>query len=441
MTTMTRKATNFMALLIVLTGLAASTYSDGVKSNFTKTDFGPYLATAKRMRAGDPMYAVNAERIYTTEQYVYPPTPALLFRSIATMPIREACKLWLAINVCLMIGIIGLYCFVERINPLKETALTILFCLTAFEIFPSKLEIFIGNLDLFVLACLIGVTAFSRSKRFVASALMLSLAASIKTWGLFFALYLIYLRKWKEAVLAGIGFGAVNAVIFYFLGFDEFVSFVQTQKLYAVQPKLNSNAIIPMCHLFAGEPQFEHHRVQVLFPGAQTILPIVGDVAALSVFVVSLLVAWRLGKSPRPAQMSLLMSLCIMTILLLTPLCHQYYYVMALPVIWNLIVYSDSVKRVGRVVEDDVAGVLIWGGAFLAALLLLIESPGLMEPNAVKGFGDLAPFGYGTTIIAGLILWICCVVAVYSSKDSQSEALPLESSLLASEDKSLLSAV
>ena len=114
-----------------------------------------------------------------------------------------------------------------------------------------------------------------------------------------------------------------------------------------------------------------------------------------------------------------------MTCLLLNPLCHQYYYVYALPVIWSLIVYADSNKRLGRAIEEDWIGIAMWGGALVAYLLLSVQSPGTMDTSLSY---PMAPLGYGTTIVAGLILWLTTAVALVAGQrtrtveDSQSEA-------------------
>lgn len=114
-----------------------------------------------------------------------------------------------------------------------------------------------------------------------------------------------------------------------------------------------------------------------------------------------------------------------MTGLLLNPICHQYYYVYALPSIWSLIVYSDSRRRTGQKIEDDWIGTIMWSAALVAFLLLAQESPGLIEPIAETGFCTKALFGYGATIIAGLILWSTSALALLERLPGPTKRGPL----------------
>jgi hypothetical protein len=204
--------------------------------------------------------------------------------------------------------------------------------------------------------------------------------------------------------------------MFATLGLDELETFLKIQKAYTYQPKLNSNSIIPMCRLYSGSPQLEHHHPEMLFPGAQTILPIVGIVGCIAVIAAFMAIAWKVMKTGQDRQMPLVMGFCIITGLLLNPVCHQYYYVFAVPVIWNLIVYADPIRRVGRAIEDDWVGFCMWAGALVAFLLLALESPGFMEPDEATGFFMNAPLGYGTTIVAGLLLWLTTAIALVFSQ-------------------------
>ncbi len=273
-----------------------------------------------------------------------------------------------------------------------------------------QMQINIGNIDIQILLCLVAAMLLSRLKRWKEAAVLISLAASIKTWAIGFTLYLVMMRKWKEAIPSqprspwGPQWRCLPCC-----GLDEFEIFAKVQRAYTYQPKLNSNSIIPMCRLYSGIPCLEHHKAQMLFPGAPTILPIIGIIACIAVIVTFMAIAWRMQRSAQARQIPLAMSFCIMTCLLLNPLCHQYYYVYAMPVIWTLVVYADSNKRLGRAIEEDWVGIAMWGAALVAYLLLSVASPGTMDTTISF---PMAPLGYGTTIVAGLILWLTTALAL-----------------------------
>ncbi len=411
-----RRATSILVIVLVMAGLACSAYFEAVRTNWTRVDFAPYLAAVNRMKDKDPLYVYNKENLYTSEQYLYPPLPALVLRPLAGSNLNTLCHAWTAVEIIVLAAAIFLFCFAVRLDPVNDLGTVLLICITAFFNYPTKLQILIGNIDMQILFCLVAVLAASRFKRWNTAALLISLAASIKTWAIVFSLYLIIMRQWKQAALAVSAFLLAGAATFAVLGLDEFCTFAKLQQAYSYQPKLNSNSIIPMCRLYSGSPTLEHHRPPMLFPGADTLLPLVGIIATLAVIAVFMVIAWRIMKAPDSRQTPLVMSFCIITYLLLTPLCHQCYYVLSLPVIWSLIVYSDSKRRLGHSIEDDWVGVTMWAGALVAFMLLLVEAPGLLETNAYPGFAKLAYFGYGQTILAGLALWLTTAVALISGQ-------------------------
>jgi len=402
-----RQATSLFVVILVVVGLAVYSYQQAYQSCMTKIDFGPYIVVANRMRDKDPVYVFNKDRLYTTEQYLYPPLPAFLFRGCAGLNLYKAGHVWIAVNIAILILVGALYCWTVGIKPLRDLALLLLIAIASFRNYPTQLEISIGNVDLIILLCLVGVMALSKFERWRQAAVLISVAASIKTWAIAFTIYFLFLRKIKAAILAVAIFAIATAGMFAVLGLDEFETFVKIQRAYTYQPKLNSNSIIPVCRLYSGRPQLEHHHVEMPFNGADTIMPIVGVLAFILIAAAFLVIGWRFARSNQSqAKFPLLMGFSIITCLLLNPVCHQYYYVFALPVIWNLIVYADSKKRVGKIIEEDWLGMAMWTGALIAFLLLLVPSPGLIEPNAITGYMTEAPFGYAQTLIAGLILWL-----------------------------------
>ncbi len=113
-----RQASSFIVLVLVVTNLVffqlmirpTTPIGPGV-------DFGPYLAAVNRLKDQDPLYVYNKDILYTTEQYVYPPLPALMLRPLAGMSIIKASHIWTAINVVLLIAVGIVFCFAVKLNP------------------------------------------------------------------------------------------------------------------------------------------------------------------------------------------------------------------------------------------------------------------------------------------------------------------------------------
>jgi hypothetical protein len=431
-----RKLFTLFLLALVTSSLACHTYFDACKTSWTRVDFSPYLAAAIRLHDQDPLYVYNKDNLYTGEQYVYPPLPAMTLIPFAGAGLTALCHAWTALEIVLLAASVLLFCWSARLDPLKDTGTVLLLCLVGFLNYPTHLQILVGNIDISILLCLVACLAASRMERWKTAAIMIALAASIKTWAIVFTGYLIIMRRWKEATLAIGTFLLAGLAFFSVLGLDQFETFIKLQKAYAYQPKLNSNSIIPMCKLYSGLPTLEHHHPVILFSGAGTVLPIVGVLASMLIVAGFLTIVWRVFRAPQAASGHLVMSFCIITYLLLTPLCHQYYYVFALPVIWSLIVFAIPTKQADKAPAADWLRATILASVMVAYFLLQVEAPGLIEANAYPGFGKFALFGYGNTILAGLTLWLATALAIisgYRQKTVTTEVEQLQSDQIIAE--------
>ncbi len=415
----------FATLALVLT-LTISDCKRAFRYGLGIIDFGPYIRTADRLRDKETLYVVNKDHMYTSEQFLYPPQMAAAIKLIPKMPVSKLIQGWTYANLFILTLCIALYLYTQRLSPLKDMYLVALITIVGFVNHPTIMELSFANVDLWILLAFISTLAITLKAKQTGNeklnywgSLLIACAASIKTWGLGLAAYMIMQKSYKAAVGAGLIFAAMLTVSFSILGLDEFEYFCQIQKLYAYQPLINSNSLYPIAKLLSGTNYAEYQEPMMLFAGADKILPAVA--IALGVLIVSVLAVagYRLNRCASTGdsaqyrmQSTLVWGLCLLTFILVYPVCHQYYYVFAIPTVWNLIIYADPQRRLGRMVEEDWKGLSMWFCAIAGYLLLFNNSPGLLPQVDAKN--AQVTWLYASTLIGGLVLWSGTAIALFA---------------------------
>lgn len=415
----------FATLALVL-ALAISDCKRALRNGLGIIDFGPYIKTADRLRDNETLYVVNKDHMYTSEQFLYPPQMAAPIKLIPKLSAVKLIQAWTYVNLFVLTLCIALYLYTQKLSPVKDMYLVMLVTIIGFLNHPTIMELSFANVDFWILLAFTGTLAVTlkakergKQKLNYWGSLFIALAASIKTWGLGLSAYLLMQRSYKAAAAAAGIFAAFLAVSFSILGLDEFEYFCQIQKLYAYQPLINSNSLYPIAKLLSGTNYAEFHRPMMLFAGADKVLPPVALAICALIVGILCLSGWRLNKAYQTSSMeqfrrqsSLVWGLCLLSFILVYPVCHQYYYVFAVPTIWNLIVYADPQRRVGRVIEEDWKGLGMWLCAITGYLLLFNNSPGLLPQ--VDTNGAQVTWLYASTLLGGLVLWAGTVLAIFA---------------------------
>jgi len=294
------------------------------------TDFEHYLAAAKEVAAGKSPYLI--------QQYVYPPTLALLLAPFSHASTESVWKFWTAFIVgAPLVGIAAFVSLIKGRNSwwLRPAALALCGC-TMFDsrYYPLTRDLVLGQSDT-VLFSVIAVSAVAASKG--ASRLrggMIGLAGLIKVWPWATALSVMQpgvkdrLRTLVFA-LAVICVAPATALIFGWSGLSGFI----TNDFHARQQNLVSDSV------WSIPPLLFSHSGMAKPIAVSTPLHLLLT-AVLAAWVITLLaVAVRTASDGALGTWNV--TFCI---ILLLPVSHRQYAICVLPILWWWVVLSVTTR-------------------------------------------------------------------------------------------------
>ncbi len=376
-------------LLLLCWLLVASAYHGALNPNsgITGIDFAIYHRAAGWLNAGEPLYYPGVEG---KSGYMYTPLVAWALRPLARLPMEQALKYWFLVNAVALIAAAALYAVAARLRWRNAAALGILL-LVAFRFWPTTCNLGMGQVNCMLLTLVAGMMLADSRGRMGAVAVLIAVAAMIKLWMIGALLHLAVRRRWGAVAGCFAAFGGLLAGSFALVGWQEWAGFVGTvtSKAASVQPGLVSQSI----------PGFARIR----FSESGLVEPLVDSPLAGYAFLgagylaVGLALAWLWWKAPArtPYETLLRFGFSILSLLLLLPICHMEYYILAVPLLWAFV-------APGEVERPHL-------GAILGAALVYIA---FTRPVPVSGPG-LAAVREGTKSLivsvpffAGVALWI-----------------------------------
>ena len=390
--TLTRLLAVFV-LLLVLRTLLGSTYRAATTSTgIYGVDFEPTYAAATRLNQGVPLYSEEPDAKSTGRllcQFPSSPFVPMLVRPLAHLPLADATRTWVAVNVILLALSAFLFCWGSRIHLLDSTLAVLLVIFTGFRFWPTTIEVAIANNDILLLASVCGMIVCHRFGRWWLLALLIALAALVKTWMLGMIFPLLVARRWREAGGAVGFFIAGLAVLFSIARWEMFPIFVAITRLYSSQPLLVSNSVAGMAGMFFAE----NHHMTPWFPhvGAWLAAMILGYGTLLG----GLWMMWVRGPRMTVQQRQLGLALSALALVLGSPVSHLLYFVLTLPVIWTLLCVP-------------------WGGAhrliapafaFVVYFILSVPSP-CLTPLPESCRTGLRSVLVTMTFLPSFLLWI-----------------------------------
>jgi len=386
--TATNRLICVMLFLLAIRCLDSSAYrAASAPGGLFGIDFAPAYSAAARLNGGRPLYIPEDNSATPLYQFVSSPLIPMLLRPIARLSPDNATRIWALINVLLLTLAVFLFCVATRIRPLDQPVPVLLMLFTGFRFWPTTVELGIGNSDIVILFLASAMFVCARSQRWFLFAFFIALGALTKTWMIGSLFYLIVRRQWAAAFAAAGFFAGIGALLFAAVGWGELPVLWRLTHLYSAQPLIVSNSVVGIAHLY--------------FRANGIITPLIDNPALCTVVVAAgygLLVAglaaiWLRAPRMDEWELNVALGLTLMALILGCPVSHQYYYVLALPLIWLLLNPPDT----GR-------GRLLPCVAFIIYLALSVPSPSLNPVPAADQHG-IRSLGVGVTFFAGLSLW------------------------------------
>ncbi len=386
----------WLILLAIVLGrfVAATAYRSASQSGLRFVDFPQFYTAAQAFRSHGLIYPTSRTG------YPYSPVMAILLGPLTRLPMAAARDVWAAACVAMLFATAGLFSIAERLNVWSRPVLPLLFTVTVFRTWPTTIELGVGNDDILLLCILSGIYVAESRDRPEASGVLIALGALVKTWFILLLLYPLLRRQWRAACVGVATYAAGLALSFTIVGWWQLPHFVRVTRSYSWQPELVTQSLPGVAKIFlSANPHVTPFVDSLLLARLVTVLGVAGLVGGY---------CWaanraRAIRSSRP----LLISLTMMTTLLTIPVCHQCYYVLAVPAVWALWTHGS---RLGLSV------------ATLCYAVLSVPTPGLTPvPAAFRHFPSSV--GVATTFLTGLALWITMVVVLWRTGPTSARAM------------------
>jgi len=372
-------------------------------------NFGVYRAAAQRLD--------NHQTIYFHEtgpklmfQHSSSPLLPLLERPLDRFSTAKAFQIWVGMNVAAMLMSVVLYCWATGVRILDDPVPVLLAVLTAFRYWPTVIELGTGNTDVLQLMLICGMLVCARYGRWILYAVLVAIGALTKTWMIGTLFYLLVRRKWMAAAASVVFFVAGGAVLFTMIGWKEFPLYLEVTKRYSTQDVLFSHSVAGIAReLFTANP--------AMTPIVQSpVLHLGLLVIGYGYLMIGLAYIWWKGPKMSEYQLRLSMGLMAIALILGSTISHQYYFVLALPLLWTLLIGDGGVNPQWWVKA----------GAFVIYLIFSVPTPGDPLPDAYK-HGGIKALEVAITFAAGMSLWtlgLYALIREFSTSGQRATAPP-----------------
>jgi|GEM_PF-1938420 len=337
-------------LLLIVWFLLSNAYHTAMNPSpgITGIDFQIYYDAANRLAKGEALYVLHPEGA----TYVYPPPLAMLLQPLARLDYPQAMKLWFFITALCLGGSVLLYSLAARFTW-RDLVLAGITIIVGFRFWPSTMNFSLGQVN-FILLLIFSAIYLADSRRHLKTvALLIALAALVKTWMLGLLLHLLLRRNWRAAFLGAAAYAALLAGSFYAVGWREWPVFVKLTSGYANQ-SIGQIAATQSITGFAYLHFSTNNLVEPL-----TVNPLIahGFVAlGLVLMLAGFLFVWR-NPPPQPSyEARLHLGFVMLSLLLTLPMCQSEYFVLCLPLLWTLIAPRPVAGNERRLSFPVVAG-------------------------------------------------------------------------------------
>lgn len=344
----------WVVVLAATAYLAYHSYDQASAKFSSATDFQVFFAAGQEIAAGHGLYQAPSGTL--AHLYVYPPLVALVLAPFAHGSELAALRVWIAASITAVPVAAG--CLVEvtraHLRSWQRPLLFIVCCVTAYEFYPFKYVLALGESDAFVLAVFtLAAVAIGRHWS-VAAGFLCGVAGLVKVWpgaGIISAgARRRHRAVWREA--GGFGVAVLIALVMATAvsGLSGISQMVRTVLGNSSQPWLVSNSVWGIPRLLFSRSGLA--RPLAVSVPAQYLLTIV---LLAWVLVLVVLALRRQGAAP-----SLELWHVLTGIVLLLPVSHQQYPLLALPLLWLWLSRAVSGRGRDRVTLAVAALLVVW---------------------------------------------------------------------------------
>jgi len=367
---MLARAVLWIAAAAVLAGLVVSRYGGAIGAapfvNGSNIDFRTFLDAGHTVARDGNLYPPGGN-------YVYFAPLALALSLFSQVDRLTMLKGWTVAEMAAFVAAMGLFVYAlrNRLPSWWEAPMLFAFCaITGLHLWAMTLEFFISNDDIFVLLTLVLAGIALRDDHPIFFGIMVGVAMLIKVWPALLVVAVLQkglrARDRVAAVLALAVVGVVGLVTNLIpAGTREFSGFFSVLYHHKSQSVLSYSV--------SGIPQLLFSHTGLARP-----VFVSGDVRYL---VTGLLGLWVLGMLAiclqRPGDRMLLVFNVMLFVVLINPVSHLVYSILALPIIWFWVAhYRVFLDRRG------------WRGRELAVRILVVAAVVVWYPVQLKAWPD-----------------------------------------------------
>jgi hypothetical protein len=316
-----------LLLVLLCWMLGASAYHGAVNpnSNITGIDFQAYYAATQRLANGGSLYPPDGN-------YMYAPLVAWALLPFADVPLATCVQWWSVLNIAAVFIAVALYARAARLGWEHAVGLSIALLVT-FRFWPTVCNLGMGQVNCLLLALVAGIILADFRDRVYLVGVLIAFAALIKLWMIGLIIHLAVRRAWGAVAGCLAAFAAMLAGNFFLVGWSEWPAFCQkiASPAASVQDTLVSQSLLGFARL--------------RFASNSLVTPFTTDPLAYKLFLaagvlaIGLALAWLCWSGPaRSSQEARLRTGFVMlSLLLILPLCHMEYFILALPLLWTLL--------------------------------------------------------------------------------------------------------
>ena len=331
--------------VIVLAGATFLAYQRYKDATVFPADFGIFFHAGQAVASGRSPYSVSG--------FVYPPLLAIVLAPFSHVGVLEVFRGWLVVSLASVGLAIGCILWVGmRRRPRWLTPLLFgFFAVTAFHFWPLVIELPDGQSDTLILGVLsLAYVAMNRG-RSVISAVLVALAALVKGWPVLIGVAFLQSRLPRRlqslvAFAAVLLFAPILAVLVD--GASGPRAMISAIAVARSQPRLASYSVWGIPRLTFAATKIGHPLVH------SPLLTVISTVVLLGWVVGILVLGLRHGECDR----GLTFWNVVFCVILLLPISHLTYTMLALPVLWIWSVRATRSRQLVTV-ETVVFGVLL----------------------------------------------------------------------------------
>ena len=237
-----------------------------------RSDFPNYYIAARLLREHHPMHQLydwtwfqRVKDLWSVPQPLVGFVGLTPFSALPVVPLTwldamSAKRIWLLITLVILgVSLYGM----QRITSFAPRSVALIAFLA---VVPLRNNFLLGQMHLLVLALLVAACWCYTGKRYMRSAIILAVAASLKIYPLFFVLYFLRKRQWKAAAVLAGAVLAITCACFPIFGAPVMRSFLIEQ----FPRMLRGEATDPFTitapsasrlfhHIFLSQPQVNPH--------------------------------------------------------------------------------------------------------------------------------------------------------------------------------------